>query len=249
MRAVILAGGKGHRLRPYTAVLPKPLVPLGDRPILEIVIAQLRQAGVTRLTLAVGHLAGLIQAYFGDGQRFGVEIDYGIETTPLGTAGPLAMLDGVEDDFLVMNGDVLCDLDFGAFVRAHREGGGIATIATYQKSVDITLGVLTVDERGDVQAYDEKPSRHYLVSTGIYCFRPDVIGHLHRGEPCDLPVLVRRLIGRGERVATHLFSGYWLDIGRPEDYEAAIDAFTSQRVSVPVPLGSEVPKEAGVSDG
>lgn len=225
MRAVILAGGKGRRLLPYTAVFPKPLVPVGDQPILAIVIERLRRAGFTRVTLAVGHLAGLIQAYFGDGSRFGIQIDYSTETTPLGTAGPLGLIEDLDEDFLVMNGDVLTDLDIDAFVAAHRRAGAIATIAVYRKVVDLTLGVLSLDAESQVVDYVEKPSFDYTVSTGIYCFRPAVLEHLVAGESCDLPDLIRRLIGRGERIQGYRFEGNWLDIGRPEDYEIALELF------------------------
>lgn len=228
MRAIILAGGKGRRLLPYTAVFPKPLVPIGEKPVLAIVIEQLRRAGFTHVTLAVGHLAGLIQAYFGDGSQFGVQIDYAREREPLGTAGPLSQISGIDDDFLLMNGDVLTDLDPAALMRAHRAAGTIGTIAVYRKTVDITLGVLTLGAAGDVVAYDEKPPLHYLVSTGIYCFRPDVLTYLEPGVRCDLPDLVRRLLGRGQIVHGHRFGGSWLDIGRPEDYAAAQRLFADQ---------------------
>lgn len=227
MRAVILAGGRGQRLLPYTAVLPKPLMPVGDRPILELVIGQLREAGFTRLTFAVGHLAGLIQAYFGDGRRFGVTIDYSIEAGPLGTAGPLGLIDDLEDDFLLMNGDVLTDLDFASLMAAHRASGAVATVAVYRKAVDVTLGVLTLDEDSRVVAYDEKPALHFLASSGIYCMRPSVRAWLEPGVACDLPDLVRRLVAAGERVNGHQFGGYWLDIGRHEDYERAIQVVAS----------------------
>lgn len=235
MRAIVLAGGRGQRLQPYTAVFPKPLMPLGDRPILEIVVGQLRQAGFTQLTFAVGHLAGLIEAYFGDGRRFGVDIDYSIESTPLGTAGPLGLIDNLEDDFLLMNGDILTDLDFGALLAEHRRSNAMATVAVYRKSVDITLGVLQLDDDNNVVSYDEKPSMHFLASTGIYCFRPDVRRHLEIGAHCDLPDLVRRLVAAGEPVRGHRFEGYWLDIGRHEDYEVAIAAVAEGR------LGSAIP--------
>ncbi len=225
MRAVILAGGKGRRLLPYTAVFPKPLVPVGDRPVLAIVIEQLRRAGFTRVTLAVGHLAGLIEAYFGDGSRFGIRIDYSIESTPMGTAGPLSLIGDLEDDFLVMNGDVLTDLDIGTFVAAHRGAGAIATIAVYRKVVDLTLGVLSLDAGSQVIDYVEKPSMDYMVSTGIYCFKPAALEHLVPGAACDLPDLIRRLIARRQRVHGYRFEGNWLDIGRPEDYEAALNLF------------------------
>jgi NDP-sugar pyrophosphorylase family protein len=240
MRAVILAGGKGRRLLPYTAVLPKPLVPLGDRPVLAIVIEQLRRAGFTRVTLAVGHLARLIQAYFEDGSRFGIPIDYSIESTPMGTAGPLGLVGDLDEDFLVMNGDLLTDLDMRAFVAAHRRAGAIATIAVYRKAVNLTLGVLSLDADSQVIDYVEKPSIDYLVSTGIYCFKPAVLAHLEPGVPCDLPDLIRRLIACRQRVHGHVFEGNWLDIGRPEDYEAALVQFggpDSALAEAPEPSG------------
>lgn len=223
MRAVILAGGQGQRLRPYTAVLPKPLMPLGDRPILERVVEQLRDHGFTELTFAVGYLAELIRAYFGDGERFGVAIDYSLEAEPLGTAGPLGLIAPPGDDFLVMNGDVLTDLDLAGFMAAHRRSAAIATLAVFQKLVPISLGVLDIDD-GLVTAYTEKPTLSYPVSTGIYCFRPDVLRFIERGRRLDLPDLVRALVAAGEEVRAHPFDGYWLDIGRPEDYQEALDA-------------------------
>lgn len=229
MRAVVLAGGRGRRLQPYTAVFPKPLVPIGDRPILELVVAQLRRAGVDRLTLAVGHLAGLIEAYFGDGRRFGVRIEYSIEPEPLGTAGPLALLADLEEDFLVTNGDVLTDLDHRAMLRAHRAAGAIATVAVYPKAVEVNLGVVELGPTGDVRAYVEKPRFQYLASTGVYCFRPDVLLYLERGAPCDVPELILRLVDKGERVHAYRHDGYWLDVGRPEDYEVALEELSRGR--------------------
>jgi len=221
MRAVILAGGEGRRLRPYTTVLPKPLMPVGDRPILEIVIGQLRDAGVDRVTMAVGYLASLLQAYFGDGARFGVRIDYSLEPQPLGTAGPLSLIDPPAEDFFVMNGDLLTDLDFSALLGAHREGGAIATLAVFQKEVEISLGVVDVDTSGSIKGYTEKPTLSYPVSSGIYCFNPDILSLIPRGVPLDLPDLIKGLIDDGRKVGGFRFEGTWLDIGRPEDYEEA----------------------------
>jgi NDP-sugar pyrophosphorylase family protein len=247
VRAVILAGGKGRRLLPYTAIFPKPLVPIGEQPILSIIIDQLRCAGVSHVTLAVGHLAGLIQAYFGDGSQFGVEIEYSMEREPLGTAGPLSQLRRMDDDFLVMNGDVLTDLDPAALMRAHRAAGAIGTIAVYRKSVDVSLGVLTLGAGDEVVGYDEKPRMHYLASTGIYCFSPEVLEHLEPGVRCDLPDLVRRLVARGKVVHGHRFDGSWLDIGRPEDYEVAQRLFAKRHPGT-VPESEAVPTALGDSE-
>jgi len=233
MRAIILAGGKGRRLQPYTTVLPKPLMPLGDQSILEIVVRQLKEAGFTQLTIAVGYLAELIRAVLGDGERFGLSIEYSHEERPLGTAGPLSLVTPPDDDFLVMNGDVVTDLDFIRLMEFHKEQEACATLAVFRKRVPISLGVLEVNEEDEVVGYTEKPTLYYPVSTGIYCFRPDVLRFLEKNESCDLPDLVQRLMTSGERVKAHRFNGYWLDIGRPEDYETAIEKFDSGRQGDP----------------
>ena len=222
MRAVILTGGEGRRLRPYTTVFPKPLMPVGERPILEIVVGQLHDAGFTRLTFAVGYLASLIQAYFNDGSRFGVAIEYSLESLPLGTAGPLSLIDRPDEDFLVMNGDILTDLDYSRLMEHHKASGAVATLAVFQKEVPISLGVLELDDSGAVTHYIEKPCLRYPVSTGVYCFRPMVLDVLEKNTRLELPDLIRTLIARGDSVQAYEFEGYWLDIGRPEDYEAAI---------------------------
>jgi NDP-sugar pyrophosphorylase family protein len=231
MRAVVLAGGKGQRLRPYTTILPKPLMPIGDMPILEVVLRQLKAAGVTRVTMAVGHLAQLLQAFFGDGQRLGLEIDYSFEDRPLGTVGPLTLIPGLmeEGTFLMMNGDILCTIDYQALVRRHRETGAAATIATYRRQVKIDFGVIETGSDGLLTGYVEKPSFDYRVSMGVYCFDSRVLRILRRNEFRDFPDLVRSLIAAGEKVASFPFDGYWLDIGRPDDYATAIEEFDSRR--------------------
>lgn len=249
MKAVILAGGKGRRLAPYTAVLPKPLMPIGDVPILEVVIRQLRQAGFGDITLAVGYLAELLVAYFGDGSKLGVRIHYSREEQPLGTAGPLGLLDNVNEPFLVMNGDLLTTLNYRLMWDQHHLSGAIATLATYQRDVKIDLGVIETDDGGWVQDYIEKPTYHYTVSTGVYVFAPQVLEYIPRGErgaeakaarlsspksswpPCrmDLPDLILKLLAAGHQIATYPFDGYWLDIGRQDDYELAISEFEHHR--------------------
>lgn len=227
-RAVILAGGKGTRLRPYTTVIPKPLMPVGERPILDIVLRQLKHYGFGRVTISTGYLAELIESFFGDGSNVGIPVDYVREDEPLGTAGALALVDGLDDDFLVMNGDVLTDMDYGALLSAHRDSDAAATIATHSKDVQVSLGVLRFEDETDTSrltGYDEKPTLSYEASMGVYCFSPRARAQIASGERLDFPDLVLRLIGAGEIVRGRPSESFWLDIGRPEDYEQAQDDF------------------------
>jgi NDP-mannose synthase len=228
MKAVILAGGKGSRLAPYTTVLPKPLMPIVDMPILEIVLNQLKRCGFTDIVIAVGHLASLIKAYFGDGSGVGIRIEYIFEATPLGTAGPLGNIEGLDETFLVMNGDILTDLDYAELVDQHKSGGSMMTIATYRRKVKIDFGVLET-ESGYVSEYIEKPTLDYLVSMGVYVMEPEVRGHIKKDEYLDLPDLVRLLLASGEKVRAYPFEGRWLDIGRQEDFLEAQARFEENR--------------------
>jgi len=221
MKAIILAGGKGTRLAPYTTILPKPLMPVGDKPVLEIIVRQLVQFGFDDITLAVGHLSGLIEAYFGDGHCLGAKISYSREGAPLGTAGPLSLVDGLDETFLVMNGDILTDIKLSDMLEFHRRKGAMATMAVYEKTVDIDLGVLELDADRWISNYIEKPKYKYNVSTGIYMFEPSICRYLQRGIKIDLPTLILEMIKKGDKVAAFHLSGYWLDIGRHEDYEVA----------------------------
>lgn len=225
MRAVILAGGKGTRLLPYTTVIPKPLMPVGDRPILDIIIRQLRRHDFSHVTMAVGHLAELVEAYFRDGQKYGIKIDYSIEDKPLGTIGALSLIDGLDQTFLVMNGDVLTDLEYKKLINYHQEKGAEATIATCQKIVNVDLGVLEMDSGFRLEGYVEKPSLTYSVSMGIYVFEPGILGFIKPDNYLDFPDLVHNLIQAGRKVMAFPFDGYWLDIGRQEDYFKAQDEF------------------------
>lgn len=229
MKAVILAGGKGTRLAPYTAVLPKPLMPMGDMPILEVVLRQLKSRGVEHVDIAVGHLAELICALFGDGSKLGLDIRYSIEDAPLGTAGPLTLIDGLDDTFLVMNGDILTTLDYADLVRHHKARGAAATIAMYTRQVKIDFGVLETDGHGRLRDIIEKPTKEYSVSMGIYVFEPRVLSFLKHAERRDFPDLVKDLLAADELVAVYPFSGYWLDIGRPDDFARAVEEFEARR--------------------
>ncbi|MFG1806867.1 sugar phosphate nucleotidyltransferase [Streptomyces sp. NPDC049040] len=230
MHAVILAGGKGVRLRPYTTALPKPLVPIGDsHAILEIVLRQLATSGFKRCTIAIGHLGNIIRAYVGDGSQWGLAVDYVTEDNPLGTMGPLlTMRDQLPEHFLVMNGDVLTDLDFGGLLRGHTGSGAPLTIATYQRTVSIDFGVLSTDE-GQVVGFTEKPSMDYRVSMGVYGVSRGTLAGYTPGLPLGFDEVVLDLLAANHAPRAHDFDGYWLDIGRPDDYDRANAEFSSLR--------------------
>jgi NDP-mannose synthase len=230
MRAIVLAGGKGTRLAPYTTVLPKPLMPIGDVPILEVVLRQLAHHGFADVSLAVGYLAELLMAYCGDGSKFGTRLTYSKEPAPLGTAGPIALVPGLDDTFLVMNGDLLTTIDLSKMLAVHREAKALVTVATYDKTVKIDLGVLSLSERNEVVDYIEKPTMTYAVSMGIYLFEPRVLAYIEPGQRLDLPDLVKRLMAAKEKVLGYRHTGYWLDIGRHDDYQEAVKEFEAHRV-------------------
>jgi NDP-mannose synthase len=222
IRTIILAGGKGTRLRPFTVTIPKPLVPVGDMSIMEILIRQLVHHGIDHITVAVGHLANIIMAYFGDGDRWGVKIDYVFEETPLGTIGPLKIIKDLPDNFLVINGDILTDLHFGRFFRSHADNGATATVATYERDVKIDFGVLVYEQEcRRVTEFIEKPIKHYSVSMGVYAFSRRILDTVPSGVPFGFDQLMVTLIAKGEDVRSYPYDGYWLDIGRPDDYDRA----------------------------
>ena len=229
MKAVILAGGKGSRLAPYTKVIPKPLMPIGDMPIMEVLLHQIKRAGVDEVILSVGHMASLLRAFFQEGEQLGMCIRYSYEKTPLGTAGPLAMVDGLDDTFLVMNGDVLTTLDFSELVKFHHASKALVTIAMYNRQVNIDLGVLQLNGGHEVTGYIEKPTYDFQVSMGVYVFEPAVLKYIPLQQYYDFPTLILRLLEAGERVVGFPFSGYWQDLGRPDDYEQAVQDFENMR--------------------
>lgn len=229
MKAIVLAGGKGTRLAPYTKILPKPLMPIGETPILEVILRQMKLAGVDHVILTVGHLSSLLRTFFQDGSQWDIKIEYSYEEHPLGTAGPIALIDGLEETFFVTNGDVLTTLRFADLLRFHQENGATATIAVHQREVKIDLGVIQWDGRPEINGYIEKPTYDYCVSMGIYIFEPRVLNYIPKGQHLDFPDLVKKLIAAGEKVVGYEFNGYWQDLGRPDDYEQAAQDFERMR--------------------
>jgi len=227
--AIILAGGKGTRLAPYTTIFPKPLMPIGDVPILDIVLRQLKSHGFTKVTMAVGYLAELLETYFGDGRKYGIDIQYSREGKPLGTAGPLSLINGLDSPFLVMNGDVLTTLNYSTLINYHKEKGAIATIAMHQRTVDIDFGVIELNTDSEIVNYIEKPNLKYLVSMGIYVFETKVLSYINQNEKLDFPDLVKRILGNNEKVIGYPSTDYWLDIGRHDDYQRAMDEFEENK--------------------
>lgn len=229
MRAIILAGGKGRRLAPYTINFPKPLVPVGNMPILEIVVRQLKASGFTHITLAVGHLAELLMSYFGDGSKWGVTIDYSREEKPLGTVGPLKLIDDLPEKFLVMNGDVLTTLKYDSLFEQHTRSNADLTIACYRANTKIDLGVIEFDSRMEVTGYREKPVLPYDVSMGVYVFNRSVLETFTQDQYMDLPTIVNNLVSNHGTVKVYLSDHEWLDIGRPSDYAKASERFEELR--------------------
>jgi NDP-sugar pyrophosphorylase family protein len=231
MRAVILAGGKGTRLAPYTASFPKPLVPLGDVPVLEVLIRRLLQYGITDITLTLGHLAELIMAYMQHRRCLSEQcvLHYVEESEPTGTAGSLALVPSLDKTFLTMNGDLLTNIDFHALVQFHREQNAVLTIAIQAREVRIDLGVLELNGGYTVARYLEKPRSTHNVSMGIYVYEPKALRYIQPGRYLDFPDLVIKLLEAGERVCAFPSDCLWLDIGRPDDYARAQQLFTANK--------------------
>jgi len=232
MRAVILAGGRGTRLRPYTTVFPKPLMPIGDVPILDVVLRRLVAVGFSDITLSVGYLAELIRAYCGDGSRYGVALRYLHEDQPLGTVGPVGLIEDFREPILLMNGDILTDLSSERLYNYHVHNGGLVTVALHRRSMEINFGVIDRMEGNEIRRYVEKPTMEYLVGMGICVIEPAVAPFIGRGKRMDLPDLITSLIAAGKKVVGFETDAYWLDIGRPDDYERAQAEFAEKRESL-----------------
>jgi NDP-sugar pyrophosphorylase family protein len=230
MRAVLLAGGRGARLAPYTTVIPKPLLPVGDTPILEVVVRQLVQVGIKHITLTLGYMSSYFRAYLAQHPYLSqlATIDFVEEENPTGTAGSLASVTGLNDTFLVMNGDILTNLDYRALLNYHASHNAWITIAAHRKLVKIDLGVLETNADGEVVNYIEKPTKDYQVSMGIYVYSPQVLPFIVPGEFLDFPDLVLKLIRAGKKVVTFPNNATWLDLGRPEDLHRATEIFVER---------------------
>ncbi len=220
MKAIILAGGKGTRLKPYTYVLPKPLVPVGERPILAILLEQLKKSGIDDLVFCVNHMAELIMAYFGKGEKFGVSIEYSMEEKPMGTIAPLKLIKNLPENFLLMNGDLLTDIDFKELYNYHLDSGALVTVGTYQRQVNVDFGVMEI-ENNTVTGFVEKPQYDYSVSMGIYVFNRSVLDFVPGDRAFGFDHLMLKLLEEKQKINVYPFDGYWLDIGRPEDFERA----------------------------
>jgi NDP-sugar pyrophosphorylase family protein len=230
MRAVILAGGKGTRLQPFTVTFPKPLMPLGDIPVVEVLVRRLVEYGISDVILTLGHLADLIRAYFDRRQQLcsQLSLHYVQEDEPTGTAGSLSFVEGLDQTFLVMNGDLLTDLDFDGLVAFHRHAGAALTIATHARTIKIDLGVLEIGSDAQLVGYREKPELQYKVSMGVYVYEPRVLSYIEYGKYLDFPDLVLKLLAAGEKVVAWPWEGLWLDIGRPDDYARAQALFAER---------------------
>ncbi len=224
-RAIILAGGKGTRLKPYTIVLPKPLVPIGELPILEIVLRQLKQQGFTHITIAVNHMAELIMAFFGDGSKWGIKIDYSVEDKPLSTMGPLKLIKDLPENFLVMNGDILTDLKYSQFFDQHVKQNHLFSISSFTRKDKSEYGILETNEKNTLTAFKEKPESTFEVSMGIYALNRRVLEFIPEDTFFGFDHLMYALIDNKKEVAVVNHDGIWLDIGRPIDFQNAIDLF------------------------
>jgi NDP-sugar pyrophosphorylase family protein len=223
MKVVIQAGGKGMRLRPYTNVLPKPLLPVGSKPLLDRLLRWVRRNGSRDVYITTGHLGHLIRAFCGDGHDWDLRIRYSEEREALGTIGALSLLgDELDEPFLVINGDVLTDLNIGAFMRSHRASCAALTVATIQRCIRMEFGVIEV-EKDRIVHFREKPCLSHLVNMGIYCMEPAILGHIPRGIPFGFDDLVLRMLEVEAAVNTFLHNGFWLDVGRIEDFQKAQD--------------------------
>ena len=221
MKAVLLAGGKGRRLQPFTTTIPKPLFPIGEKPILQVIIEQLQEFGVDEYIISLGYLGELIKAFMGDGEKYNTTISYVTEENPLGTAGAISLLPELNDDYIFMNGDILSTIDFAEAYNDHKKSKALMTICTFEKTTVSSLGVLDININGEVENYLEKPELKQIISSGIYILNPKIKDSIPKDTFFDLPDLVKRLIAENKKINTYAIKGDWFDIGTPSDLEKA----------------------------
>lgn len=232
MKAVILAGGKGRRLEPFSLLVPKPLMPVGKMPIMEIIVRKLVKSGFTDIYVACGHLAELIKSYFNNGKKWGANIEYSIEDKELGTVGPLKLLrDRLDESFLVINGDTLTDLDFSKIFKFHIKKGNPLTIGVVKRTIPIDFGVVDF-ENEKLTNFKEKPVIDYYVSMGVYVFNPYILRRIPEGVKYDFPDLVNDLIKDNLEINVYLHDGFWLDLGRKEDFSIAYEEFEKRQKEI-----------------
>ena len=222
MKAVIQAGGKGTRLRPYTLILPKPLMPVGELPVIELLLKWLRRNGISEVVITTGYLGHLIKSLCNDGSHWDMQISYSEETTPLGTVGSLDLVrDQLDDTFLVLNGDLITDMNLRSFIHFHNSHDDLLTVGTTQKQVNVDMGVIDVAEDRRITDFREKPTLSYTVNMGIYCMEPGILELIPRGVPFGFDDLMYQMLDNGQTAHAYRHDGQWLDIGRPEDFTRA----------------------------
>ena len=221
MKAVLLAGGKGRRLKPFTTTIPKPLFPIGEKPILQLIIEQLKNFGVDEYIISLGYLGQLIKAFMGNGEKYNTDISYVTEEIPLGTAGAISLLPELDDDYIFMNGDILSTIDYYDAYEKHKKSNALMTICTFEKTTKSSLGVLELNINGEVENYLEKPELKQVVSSGIYILNPKIKDYIPQNKFFDIPDLVKSLIVKKEKINTYKIEGEWFDIGTPADLEKA----------------------------
>lgn len=223
--AIILSGGKGTRLKPYTLILPKSLMPIGDYPILEVIVRQLAMCGFKQITMAVNHQADLVMTFFGNGSKWKIKIDYSVEDQPLNTMGPLRLIKNLPENFLVMNGDVLTDLNYAQFFDNHVKNNNLFTISSFVRKQVSEYGILEVNKNSNLIGFKEKPVNTYEVSMGIYMVNKKILNFIPKGKPYGFDNLMLNLINLKKEVSVSRHKGHWLDIGKPDDYAQAINEF------------------------
>jgi NDP-mannose synthase len=229
MQAIILAGGLGRRLRPYTDVIPKPLLPLDGVPILDIILCQLAASGVDRVTLALHYRAGQIRAHVGDGSRYGMQVEYSVADRLLGTAGPLGLIDRPDEPCLVLNADLLTNLDFADVMAHHRRQGVAATVVLFAYQTLVPFGVIEVDDEGAVASIREKPNVESSINAGIYVLEPLVWDKIPPHVYLDMNNLIERALAKGRTIATYQHRGEWLDVGTVDSFHRGDQIFRANR--------------------